>query len=104
MSTTQTHVEFNIRRTVSRPIAKKPDMKSKSAGALRMARLRREQKELLALATKLRAEFFNKGFDMLAKSNPNGSSITGARMIMQAWLRAGHVPPATRKYLTAHMQ
>lgn len=101
MSTTQAHVESKIR--IKAAVA--PKAKFKSAGAVRMARLRREKKQLLEMATQLRAKFFNEAFDMLAKSNPNGSSLTGARMIKEAWLEAAHLPPSTiRESLAPYVQ
>lgn len=100
MSTTQAHVESKIRR--SKPvIAAEP---AKSAGALRMQRLRRQRKHIQAVAVRLRANFFEEMFRMLADETPNGSTIKAAEMINEAWLKAGHVPAPFREYLNDKIQ
>lgn len=99
MSTTQAHVESKIRRSKQVIVAK-----PKSAGALRMQRLRRQRKHIQAVATRLRTSFFEEMFRMLADETPNGSTIKAARMINEAWLKAGHVPAPMREYLNDKVQ
>lgn len=95
MRTTQAHVETTICRAVA-PAAK---LKTKSAGALRMARLRHSKQKLQIIARSYHDSYFDRSFRMLAEDNPNGSSIAARRWLFDAWLEAAQIPADVRKQI-----
>lgn len=95
MSTNQAHVQTSIRRAVSSQVATKP----KSAGALRMQRLRRSKEKLRIIAKAYHDAYFDRSFRMLAEDNPKGGSTSARRLIFDAWLEAAHIPAEIREQI-----
>lgn len=93
MSTTQAIIHTTIRRAAT------TKAKTKSPNAMRMARLRRQKKELAEMAEQLRTQFYNAACLKLAQETPKGSTRKSREFINAAWFQAGRLPPKAARGL-----